>query len=76
MTVMIQVRHVPEQVHRVLKTRSALAGKSLSDLILAQLEVMAALPSPEELKLRLQAAKPFAMKASSAAMIRKERDRR
>ena len=37
MPVMIQIRNVPDSVHRVLKARSALAGKSLSDLILAEL---------------------------------------
>lgn len=74
MAVMIQVRNVPEQVHRVLKARSALLGKSLSDLILEELQTMAALPAPEELLLQLRAAEPFRMKRSSAALIRKERD--
>lgn len=74
MSVMIQIRNVPSQVHRVLKARSALSGKSLSDLILEQLVAMAALPSPEELQEGLRQAEPFAMRRSSAAMIRKERD--
>ena len=33
MSVMIQIRNVPEHMHRILKARSALLGKSLSDLI-------------------------------------------
>jgi plasmid stability protein len=74
MAVMIQVRNVPEHVHRVLKARSALLGKSLSDLILEELQTMAALPAPEELLQQLRAAEPFKMKRSSAALIRKERD--
>jgi len=74
MSVMIQIRNVPSQVHRVLKARSALSGKSLSDLILEQLVAMAALPSPEELQESLRHAEPFAMRRSSAALIRKERD--
>ncbi len=74
MTVMIQVRNVPAHVHRILKARSALSGKSLSDLILEQLVAMAALPSAAELQDRLQKAEPFAMRRSSAATIRKERD--
>ena len=49
MAVMIQIRNVPEGVHRVLKARAALVGKSLSDVILEELQAMAALPSPEEL---------------------------
>jgi antitoxin FitA len=74
MAVMIQIRNVPEQVHRVLKTRAALLGKSLSDVILEDLESMAALPAPEELLQQLRTAEPFKMKRSSAALIRKERD--
>ncbi len=74
MAVMIQIRNVPEQVHRVLKARSALLGKSLSDVILEELQAMAALPSPEELQQQLRAVEPFKMKRSSAALIRKERD--
>lgn len=74
MAVMIQVRNVPERIHRVLKARSALLGKSLSDVILEELQAMAALPSPEELLEQLRAVEPFRMKRSSAALIRKERD--
>ena len=74
MAVMIQIRNVPERVHRVLKARSALLGKSLSDVILEELRAMAALPSPEELQQRLREVEGFAMKRSSATLIRKERD--
>lgn len=74
MAVMIQVRNVPEQIHRVLKARSALLGKSLSDVILEELRAMAALPAPEELLQQLREVEPFKMKRSSAALIRKERD--
>ena len=74
MTVMIQIRNVPEQVHRVLKSRSALLGKSLSDVILQELQAMAALPAPEELLQQLREVEPFKMKRSSAALIRRERD--
>lgn len=74
MAVMIQIRNVPERVHRVLKARSALLGKSLSDVILEELQAIAALPSPEELQQRLREVEGFDMKRSSAALIRKERD--
>ena len=76
MSTMIQIRNVPDQVHRSLKARSALLGKSLSDLILDELLVMAALPTPQELQLSLRDAQPFAMQHSSAALIRQERDAR
>jgi plasmid stability protein len=71
---MIQIRNVPEPVHRVLKARAALLGKSLSDVILEELQAMAALPSPEELQQRLSEVEGFVMKRSSAGLIRKERD--
>jgi plasmid stability protein len=74
MSVMIQIRNVPDKVHRALKARSALAGKSLSELILGELVAMTAVPSAAELKARLAAAEPFAMKKSSAASVRRERD--
>lgn len=74
MTVMIQIRNVPDHVHRVLKARSALCGKSLSDLILDEIKVMAAMPSAEELQQRLRLAESFSMSTSSAEVIRRERD--
>ncbi|WHZ20818.1 MAG: hypothetical protein OJF55_002967 [Rhodanobacteraceae bacterium] len=73
-TVMIQIRNVPQRVHRTLKARAVLSGKSLSDYILEELEAMAALPSQQEIRARLEAAEPFAMKASSAGLVRAERD--
>ena len=74
MAVMIQIRNVPDQVHRVLKARSALLGRSLSDVILEELQAMAALPAPEELLQQLREVEAFKMKRSSAGLIRKERD--
>lgn len=74
MSVMIQVRNVPERVHRVLKARAGMMGKSLSDLILEELAAMAALPAEPELRERLARAEPFAMKTSSAGLVRRERD--
>jgi hypothetical protein len=71
---MIQIRHVPKAVHHTIKARAALSGKSLSDLILEELVAMAAMPSEADIKARLNKAEPFAMKGSSAAMVRRERD--
>lgn len=74
MSVMIQICNVCEKIHRALKTRSALAGKSLSDLILDELVAMIVVPSNAELKARLGNAGPFAVKKSSATIVRRERD--
>ena len=74
MSAMIQIRNVPEHIHRTLKARSALLGKSLSDLILEELQAMVSVPSAQELQLELKNAAPFAMRASAAELIRQERD--
>jgi antitoxin FitA len=64
MSSMIQIRNVPVEIHRALKARAALAGKSMSELILAELQAMLALPSEQELRERLEQAEPFTMKKS------------
>ena len=74
MSAMIQIRNVPEHIHRTLKARSALLGKSLSDLILDELQAMISVPSAQELQLQLKDATPFAMRVSAAELIRQERD--
>lgn len=73
-TVMMQIRNVPQQVHRTLKARAVLAGKSLSDYVREELVAMAAVPSEAEIRAQLDAAEPFVMKASSAGVVRAERD--
>lgn len=45
----LQVRNVPEEISRALKAKAALAGRSLSDYLLAELEVIARRPSRAEL---------------------------
>ena len=45
MTRMIQIRNVPEDLHRLLKSRAALAGKSLSDYLLEELRRTAMRPT-------------------------------
>ena len=53
MTKMIQVRNVPEDLHRLLKSRAALAGKSLSEYLLEELRRVAARPTLSELAERI-----------------------
>ena len=76
MSKMIQIRNVPEDLHRALKARAALEGRSLSDLILEELRALAARPSAQELERRLAAREPAALRESSAALVREERDAR
>jgi antitoxin FitA len=58
MPVMIQIRNVPETLHHRLKARAALAGKSLSDYLLAEITETAERPTVEELRARLAARTP------------------
>lgn len=74
MTKMVQIRNVPDDLHRALKSRAAMQGISLSDLILEALSKFASLPSEEELRAQLSDAQPFSMQESSAKLLRKERD--
>ena len=51
----IQLRDVPEDLHRVLQARAASAGKSLSDYLIAEIRRHAEYPTVEELRRRLRA---------------------
>ncbi len=74
MTHMIQIRNVSPSLHRAIKARAAMEGKSMSELLLEQMEAWLSLPSEQELLRRLRAADPFNMEQSSADLIRQERD--
>jgi plasmid stability protein len=70
----LQIRNVPDELHRALKVRAAIEGKSMSELLIEQLRATLALPSERELRQQLAGAEPFVMKESSAVLIRRERD--
>ncbi|MBO0764747.1 MAG: hypothetical protein J2P50_09185 [Hyphomicrobiaceae bacterium] len=53
MSRMIQIRNVPDDLHRRLKARAAMAGMSLSDYLLKQIRAVAERPTMEELQARL-----------------------
>lgn len=76
MSAMIQIRNVPDALHRRLKSRAALAGLSLSDYLLDHLRVVAEQPTVEELEARLQRLPPLKPSISPADAVRAERDRR
>lgn len=71
----VQVRGVPDEVHRRLKSQAALAGQSLNEFLLARLGELARVPTVPELAERIRERDPYTG-PSSAGMIRKERDRR
>lgn len=76
MTKMIQVRNVPEDLHRRLKSRAALSGMTLSDYLLAELRRFADRPSPEEMRRRLAERRPVPLPEEAAAAVRAEREAR
>jgi plasmid stability protein len=76
MSTMIQIRNVPDVLHRKLKSRAALAGMSLSDYLLDHLRAVAEQPTAEELKARLERLPRFNPSISPAEAVRAERDRR
>ena len=71
----IQVRNVPDDVHRALRTRAAAAGISLSDFALGELERAAQRPPVAELLQRARSRAGGASSRAIVAAIRAGRDR-
>ncbi len=76
MSTMIQIRNVPDALHRRLKARAALAGMSLSDYLLSEIREVATRPTLEELRARLEGRSSIMPSITPAEAIRAERDRR
>lgn len=76
MSKMIQLRHVPDALHRGLKARAAMAGMSLSDYLLAEIREIAEKPTLDELRRRLHARKPVTAQIDTALLMREERNAR
>ncbi|MFO1313075.1 MAG: hypothetical protein U1F41_13525 [Burkholderiales bacterium] len=76
MSTMIQLRHVPDDLHRKLKARAALAGMSLSDYLLREIREIAERPTVAELRARLDRRTPVRLSLSPARAVRAERDAR
>lgn len=72
---MIQVRNVPEELHRSLKERAAREGTTMSDLILSELPRVAHKPSGEQLLERVRGRSPVPG-APAADLIAAERSQR
>jgi plasmid stability protein len=73
---MIQVRNVPDNLHRTLKAQAALAGMSLSDYLLAEIRRVAERPTIAELRERLRRRSAVTGEVSAAEAVRRERDAR
>jgi plasmid stability protein len=73
---MIQIRHVPDSVHRVAKARAAMAGMSLSEYLLREITILMERPTMEEVLSRLDKQPPVSTSLSAADILREEREAR
>lgn len=76
MSKMIQLRDVPDTLHRRLKARAALEGVSLSAYIVAEVRRAVERPSVSEIRQRLAGRTPVTTTVSPAEAVRAERDAR
>jgi len=76
MSKMIQLRHVPEALHRQLKARAALTGLSLSEFLVREVRKIAERTTPEEMLERLRQRETYTGKLSPTQALRAERDSR
>ncbi len=71
---MIQLRNVPDRLHRRLKARAALAGMSLSDYLVSEIKEIAERPTLAEMRERLHQREPISVPIRTARIVREERE--
>ena len=71
----VQIRDVPDDVHRALRTRAAAAGLSLSEYLLGELTRVASRPPVADVLARAGARHGGAPPAAILDALRAERDR-
>jgi antitoxin FitA len=76
MPVMVQIRHVPDEIHRKLKMRAAERGMALSDFLLREVSEVANRPTLEEVVERMRRRPKATVRIDSAALVRAERGAR
>jgi hypothetical protein len=76
MSKMIQIRNVPDDLHREVKARASRAGMSLSDFLLREVERIVDSPPLEEILSRWAARERPSLSETPAEVIRQERDSR
>ena len=74
MSKMVQIRNVPDALHRKLKARAAESGLTLTDYLLAEIGRLAARPTREEMLARLHKRTRVTLKTPAAVVIREERE--
>jgi plasmid stability protein len=76
MSKMIQLRNVPDALHRTLKARAAMAGMSISDYLLTEIKEIAERPTLAELRQHLRTRTPVTLSLDTARLVREERETR
>ena len=71
---MIQIRNVPDPVHRKVKARAAEAGMTLSDYLLAEVERIVSVPTREEMLALLHSRARVKLRTPAADIIRSDRE--
>jgi plasmid stability protein len=75
MGTLVQIRDVPDDVHRTLKARAAMSGVSLSEYLRGVLGRAVARPTPEELTARIEARGTVSLGEPTELAVRNLRDR-
>lgn len=70
---MIQIRNVPDKLHRQLKARAALEGASMSQYILREIKKSLERPSMEEILARITSQPEQKLSRTAADMVREDR---
>ena len=76
MSKMIQVRNVPERLHRELVRRAKARGQTLTDFIQSMLEREVSTPPREEVFARIHSRARIRLSKPAAEIIREIRDER
>ena len=76
MTAMIQIRNVPDGLHRRLKARAAIEGISMSQFIMREIEKALEHPSRKELLDAISKQSETKLDIPPAEILGKERDAR
>jgi antitoxin FitA len=71
---MIQIRNVPDDLHRRLKARAAEQGLTLSEYLLRMAERESGRPTIAELTARIRQEEPVDLRESPAEIIRRMRN--
>jgi plasmid stability protein len=75
MSKMIQIRNVPDDLHKALKIRAAKEGLSLSEYLLREVMKVAEKPSLQEVMERIRRRGPLGEPFDAAAAVREIRGR-